>query len=401
MLYNNSIEKLINLQGVIVKNIENTEKEIVISIELKRKVHHCPSCSAETDKIHDYRKQTIKDISILGKNVYYILRKRRYSCHCCGKKFAEENTFLPKYYRMTQRLIAFVIESLKNEHSFTSISKVVNLSVNTVIRIFDLVSYSNKKLPRVLSIDEFKGNTGNEKYQCILTDPENNVVLDILPKRHNNYLISYFKPYKDREKVEIFISDMWKPYTDIASTFLKNSMQVIDKYHWIRGIVWAFESVRKEEQKKLSKQDRIYFKRSRSRLIKRFEFLPDYDKQAVNIMLYKSIKLSSAHFLKEEFFKILDTKDKFIAKKLLSDWILMAQSSAIPSFEKYANTLINWSYSILNSFDTKYTNGFTEGCNNKIKVLKRNAYGYRNFHRFRNRILHMFSHQKNQHRLPI
>ena len=48
----------------------------------------------------------------------------------------------------------------------------------------------------------------------------------------------------------------------------------------------------------------------------------------------------------------------------------------------------------INSFSTTITNGFTEGCNNKIKVLKRNAYGYQNFKRFRNRILHIFSHQQ-------
>lgn len=58
-----------------------------------------------------------------------------------------------------------------------------------------------------------------------------------------------------------------------------------------------------------------------------------------------------------------------------------------------AKTLLNWQTGILNSFDVPYSNGFTEGCNNKIKVLKRNAYGYRNFGRFRNRILHMFSYK--------
>ena len=59
-----------------------------------------------------------------------------------------------------------------------------------------------------------------------------------------------------------------------------------------------------------------------------------------------------------------------------------------------AKTIENWLPYIVNSFiDERYTNGFTEGCNNKIKVLKRNAYGYSNFNRFRNRILHMFSHQ--------
>ena len=61
--------------------------------------------------------------------------------------------------------------------------------------------------------------------------------------------------------------------------------------------------------------------------------------------------------------------------------------------EKCANTMQNWHLGIINSFSSSLTNGFTEGCNNKIKVLKRNAYGYKNFNRFRNRILHIFSHQ--------
>ena len=56
--------------------------------------------------------------------------------------------------------------------------------------------------------------------------------------------------------------------------------------------------------------------------------------------------------------------------------------------------MINLLNGILNSFLTPVTNGFTKCCNNKIKVLKRNAYDYQNFNRFRNRILHMFSLQK-------
>lgn len=70
-----------------------------------------------------------------------------------------------------------------------------------------------------------------------------------------------------------------------------------------------------------------------------------------------------------------------------------SQSSRIKKFFDCAKTIINWSIGTLNSFDCPYTNGFTEGCNNKIKVLKRNAYGYRNFNRFRNRILHVFNNK--------
>ena len=78
----------------------------------------------------------------------------------------------------------------------------------------------------------------------------------------------------------------------------------------------------------------------------------------------------------------------------MSEWINNASNCGIPQFEKCADTMQNWLAGILNSFSSPYTNGFTEGCNNKIKVLKRNAYGYKNFRRFRNRILHIFSHKQ-------
>ena len=68
-----------------------------------------------------------------------------------------------------------------------------------------------------------------------------------------------------------------------------------------------------------------------------------------------------------------------------------AYGCGIDRFIKCSQTMTNWLTGILNSFSTPVTNGFTEGCNNKIKVLKRIAYGYQNFHRFRNRILHIFS----------
>ncbi len=108
-------------------------------------------------------------------------------------------------------------------------------------------------------------------------------------------------------------------------------------------------------------------------------------------MLYTSPNLCTAHFYKEDFLKILDCQDRRSARKAMSDWINSAYDCGIPRFVKCAKTMQNWLTGILDSFTTPLTNGFIEGCNNKIKVLKRNAYGYRDFNRFRNRILHMFS----------
>ena len=113
-------------------------------------------------------------------------------------------------------------------------------------------------------------------------------------------------------------------------------------------------------------------------------------------MLYYSVSISRAHWYKEKFLQLLSCKNSESAKKAMSEWIESAESCGIPQFEKCASTMRNWYKGIINSFDSTVTNGFTEGCNNKIKVLKRNAYGYKNFKRFRNRILHIFSHQRLQ-----
>ena len=108
---------------------------------------------------------------------------------------------------------------------------------------------------------------------------------------------------------------------------------------------------------------------------------------------FRSEYSSNAYFLKEHFFKILKCNNSEDAKLKLSIWIRDAGNCGINRFSDCANTFINWSKVILNSFDCPYTNAFTEGFNNKIKVLKRNAYGYRNFDRFRNRILHIFNNK--------
>lgn len=395
MLCSNFTEKLLGLEGVIIKNIAQTEKCTFIDMELKRKSHKCPCCGTATRTIHDYRRQKIKDIPAFGKHVILYLRKRRYRCLHCSRRFYEENKFLPRYHRMTNRLCAYVIEQLTDVRSFSSIAREVNLSVSTVIRIFDFVQYAPCGLPSVLSIDEFKGNTDSEKYQCILTDPVNRRVLDILPSREKYRLIDYFKKF-DRSHTTCFISDMWSTYSDISHVFFKNATFVVDKYHYIRQVIWAFEAVRKEIQKQLSPTRRKYFKRSRILLNKRYEYLSDEQKQQVDMMLYVSDKLSTAYWLKEGFLKILDCHDRNSAREQLSHWVMAASNSDIKRFEDCAKTVVNWSDGILNSFECHYTNGFTEGCNNKIKVLKRNAYGYRNFHRFRNRILHIFNHNINE-----
>ena len=396
MLYTDNTTKLLDLQEFEVEKIEETEKEKRIFGKLHRHDQYCPCCGAATGTIHDYRLQKIKDLTILGKRCVIMLKKRRYRCNECGKRFYERNEFVGRYQRMTKRLIANIIAKLNDVCTYTSVAKEADISTTTVQRIFDNVNYPHiNEMPEVLAIDEFKGNASGEKYQCILTDPKNKMVLDILPTRFENDLISYFRKYgeEQRRNVKFFVSDMWKPYFRMADNWFDNATKIVDKYHWIRQAIWAFERVRKKAQKSLDDSMRKYFKRSRSLLIKHFDGLNDADKQAVNIMLSYSADIRDAHCLKEKFFDVLQSNSEQAGEEL-SHWIHIAEISSLEDFRYCARTLKSWFDGIVSSFAYSYTNGFTEGCNNKVKVLKRNAYGFRNFRRFRNRILHIFSHQK-------
>ena len=375
-------QKLLNLQGVLVKKVTSVHSFTMIDIEMPVAAHTCPHCGTHTSYIHDYRRQLIKDIPAFGQAVILNYRRRRYRCPHCGKCFSEQHPFVPRYHRMTSRLVAHIIDQLRCECSFTSVAKSVNLSVSTVIRVFDMLSFPHpKKLPHVFAIDEFKGNTGNIKYQCIITDPASKRVLDILPDRSQQQLIDYLKQWdsKSRKRVRYFVSDMWQQYTDIASAFFKNATQIIDRYHFIRQILWASDNVRKRVQKLYGDRNRKLFKRSKRLLIKRSSKLKDYESERINAMMYISDELRQAYYLKEAFYTVIDAQSRKEAKRLMADWILSAQNSGIPEYTSCSNTLINWQTGILNSFDVPYSNGFTEGCNNKIKVIKRNAYGYRNF----------------------
>ena len=82
----------------------------------------------------------------------------------------------------------------------------------------------------------------------------------------------------------------------------------------------------------------------------------------------------------------MDSTSRIEAANKLQFFLLAVETSQLPEFKACLTMLGNWSKYILNAFDCPYTNGFTEGTNNAIKVIKRNAFGYRNFENFRNRI---------------
>ena len=296
-----------------------------------------------------------------------------------------------KYHRMTSRKNTRIIEDFRDTVSAAYIARKHNISTTTALRYFNLVNYSHKALPEVLSIDEFKGNAGGEKYQTILTDARDRKIIDILPNRKKADMIRYFRRFKNRKEVKYVVIDMNPHFREVAEICFPQATIVIDRYHVTRQAIWALERVRKEEQKQLSSDWRRFCKHSKALLNKPPDKLKEDEREKLRIILGLSTRLEQAYFLKNDFLFLMHSPNSQVAKELLADWIYHAESSHLPEFQDCTRAIHNWGQLILNSFIVPFINGYTEGCNNKTKVLKRVCYGLRNFHRFRNRILHCAS----------
>ena len=380
--------KLLMLEDAIIENVEIFSTHTEISFKLKRRPHSCPCCGNVTEKVHDYRTSKIKDIPVSGQKTILLYSKRRYHCDSCNKHFYESFPLVPKHCRTTTRLAFFSVSLLNSRQSVRSAADLSGVSVSFVFRrLKDLNFPKPKVLPQVLSIDEFKGNAGGQKFQAIITDPKKHKVIDILPSRTQATLSNYFSTFKNRKDVRFFVMDMNRAYLEIAKTYFPKATIVIDKFHVVRYVTWALENVRKKIQKQMHPDKRKYFKRSRRLLLTHKEKLNDEPILALEVMLQQSSELATAYHLKELFYTFIKAKDRNEASELMHKFIISTEASGLKEFDACLTMLRNWATYILNAFDCGYSNGFTEGTNNSIKVIKRNAFGYRSFQNFRNRIL--------------
>lgn len=390
-MHNNFIKNLLKLEDVIIKNIKNLKETVEIYIELPVIEHECPNCGAKTTKIHDYYSQTITDIPIYFKPTKLIYKKRRYKCTRCNKSFFENNSIVNRFARKTRRLTEYIIDQLRNLQPISIISKNTGVDASFISRMLPYLAVSNHRLPRVLCIDEFKGNAGNFKYQVALINGETHEVIDILECRHKHFLCDYFKKYpqSERDKVQYFVTDLWETYKDISFTYFRKAKIIADHFHFARYTCNVVNKIRIEVQKKLPSDERKYFKHSRKLLLSRNCKLTEKQNEELSYILTNySEDLRVAYIEKEILLDILHSSENSNIKiNKFNAWVNRNLTSDILELKECAKTYYNWYIEIKNSLEVPYSNGATEGFNNKIKVLKRVCFGFRKFKNFKARIL--------------
>ena len=182
--------------------------------------------------------------------------------------------------------------------------------------------------------------------------------------------------------------DLWQPYKDLAKTYFPNAEIVADRFHYVRYIVQTVDAVRKQVQSRLTPEERKYFKHSRKLILSRSINLDEKQKEELNyILINYSEELRRVYNEKEKLLEIVHSNEKYQAVEKLNKWIKNNLECEYEVLNECAKTYSNWIREIRNSLLVPYSNGVMEGYNNKIKVLKRLAFGFRNFQNFKARIL--------------
>lgn len=393
-------EFLHNVKQEYIEDFYQKTDTFIFKIKLPQSSHSCPACGAKTDRVKDYRIRKVNFGAVQGHKVMGEYRQRRYYCPNCHHAFSEDNPFVSRYAQLSKTNVQHLYVKLSESLSYTAIAKECNSSITTIIRYFSLLTMPKPKtLPGVIAIDEFKGNADGYKFQVILTNPDSGEILDILPKRDTQALMVYFGSFKRsiRNKVKYIVMDMSAQFKHIMQMLFPHAHIVCDRYHVCRLVDWAVERVRKREQHKLSKHSRM-LKQNKRVLMKNPDNLTTEECIKLTEIFRVSDDLRLAYGLRLAFRKIFKVYGKQQIVKHITSWLKAVEDSKLLEFRNLLTSFPAWLPQLVNAFLLPYSNGYTEGCNNKIKVLKRISYGIRHFDRFRVRILLLSKKKRTNHK---
>ena len=256
----NNIEKILGLENYkILKILEGNDKNKIIriiEIETKNKKQKCPLCGECTSSIHDRLKPIeLKYLKLFEHDTKIVIKKKRFICHKCNKKFTEVVDLNNKGKSISNKLEQKVLKDLLNYNlSIKYIAQENNINSESVRKILKnaMNNYPENviNLPRVISFDEFKADTKKGKYAFVLNDPIHKKCLDILPERKKEYLLQYFTYCNNRHSVEFVISDMYEPYLLVTKIMFPKAKYVVDRFHYTRYIMEALDKVRIRLQKR-------------------------------------------------------------------------------------------------------------------------------------------------------
>jgi transposase len=374
---------MLNLQGILIDRVEvlDKEQEILVHCRSPRLMTTCPDCGRSTKKVHQRSIRKVKHGVMNYRQIILFLAVRRFKCKQCQKVFTESFPGISRD-KTSANLKIEMLDWLRR-NSFNFIGEQFKISPSTLVRYLlkmngDIsIDWATANITK-LGIDEhsFRG-----KYLIItITDLSNKKLLAILKSDNQATLAQFIAqiPSKYRNRINEVCTDLRSSYKPVIEKMLPQAILTADRFHVGLLARRALDDIRTIVQDEAS-GSRINLKKI---LWKNGDQLNENEqvKLATIFKKYENFPvLKEAYIIKEQIIQMYYTHSEEEALKRFKNIIMLLETSSDSCYlATMRRTLKKWKIPILNYFKYRTTNGFTEGCHTKIKMMKRVSYGFKN-----------------------
>lgn len=396
-----TIRKLLNIpEYKVTRIISADESELHVQLEAyKRKPVICSGCGKEHKTgYHSSKEVIVEEKRVIDLRVYLHVIKRRYRCPVDGRIRTEEIPWLNKWSRYTTRFSKEVnrlsaITTNQEAGWFLGLNDEVIYRMDKEI----LENLFNERLNPApaslnISVDEVAWKK-HHRYLTNVIDVDEKVVTWNAKGRKAEILNKYYDSIGSEacEKIESVALDGAQTYISSTNKYAVNAIVVLDRFHAVQKTNKAIDQVRRDELRKARKnkdQEFITLANCKQRflLLKKKSKLSDKQSVTLKRLCDLNEPIYKAMLLKDDFMQIYECKNIDEAREHIADWADRALFSGLKPFIELACSVIRKMQFILNWFKKKISSAISEGFNNKVKRLKRMAYGYKDVDYFRLKI---------------
>ncbi len=384
------LEALLELPEFRVIHLEMRPQQLELHLERRETSIVCPRCQTCCSRVQESRPRCLRDLPILERPVMLWLHLRRFACCGCRHRPWETSTTFGERVQWTERLYHQVRAEFLRGCPGNELARRYGLSARTLLRWTFERSRGGRprQLGRAIGIDEYARRKGHRS-NTLIVDLESGQPIATFKGRRAEDVIAWFnsRPQAERDRVEVVVLDMSKTFFAAIKAVFGEQVHVIDRFHVVQQAVSALDAVLRSVQKQLDPEEAKALKKLRKRWLKSADQLNVDELIARYEWRRRFPALRETLNWVQDLRKWFDRKYDKPAREALVKLIERASQSVQEPLQRIAGTLTRWFDPIVRYIRYRYSNGLTEGFNNKIKLIQRMAYGLRNEHNRRKRIL--------------
>ena len=387
-----------HMMGVANQECTHTEYRhgsAILHIQTQEGKIYCPRCRKKDFVCAGTVTREFRSVPIGGRPIILSKTVQRIQCRHCGCTVQEAIPFAKEKCQYTKRLAKYAQELCRHmpvkavaDHLGLSWNTVKDINKEYLRRRYGKPNLDNLK---IIGIDEFAVRKGHV-YMTIVANLETGQVVYVGDGKGKEALDGFWKMLaRSKCRIEAVSTDLSAAFISAVKEHLPDSVLVFDHFHVVKLANDALDRVRIDTYKGLDSAEKAKaIKGIRWVLLGNGEELkPDVASQRLGKALEVNADLATSYYLKEELRSVWNQPGKEPAETMLLNWIQKARGSGVKPMMKLANTIEQHLDGILAYYDYKISSGKIEGINNKIKTIKRQAYGFRDDEYFKLRILSM------------